>query len=256
MRVTGAAGRSAAACAAFAASLSLLLPRVAAEQVPPHTPSADAEPLYVTACAICHGNQGEGSERGPSIRGVGAAAVDYELTTGRMPLRLGDSTPERGAPAYSPEVIAGLVAYVASLAPGGEPVPSVDVGSADVARGGEVYRLNCAACHQAVGSGGALSEREAPSLRPSTPVQVAEAVRVGPGQMPAFGEAALDDADVANVAAYVTEVLHDPDDRGGLAIWHLGPVPEGAVAIVGALGSLMLFAVWVEGRARRTTRGS
>jgi ubiquinol-cytochrome c reductase cytochrome c subunit len=233
-----------------------LLAGAARAATTPAPPAADAPALYLRACAVCHGTAGEGSARGPSLRGVGAASVDYMLSTGRMPVALDDPTPQRRTAAYPPETIAALVAYVASLAPGGPPIPPADLAGADVAHGGTLYRLNCAACHHAVGSGGALLDRAAPPLHAATAVQVAEAVRVGPGQMPAFGTAALSDQDVADVTAYVTEVLHDPEDRGGLAIWHLGPVPEGAVAIVGGLGVLVLFSVWVEGRARRTTDGS
>jgi ubiquinol-cytochrome c reductase cytochrome c subunit len=220
------------------------------------TPPPQIAQTYLSDCAMCHGRYGEGTVRAPTLQGVGAASVDYMLSTGRMPLKDDQDPTKRHKPAYSPEVIAQLVDYVASFAPGGHPVPNPDIERADVANGGVLYRLNCAACHQSVGSGGALLDREAPPLRSATAVQVAEAVRVGPGQMPAFGTAALSDSDVADVAAYVTKVLHDPKDRGGIPIWHLGPVPEGGVAIVVGLGLLVLFALWTEGRARRTSRGS
>ena len=211
---------------------------------------------YLRDCAVCHGNTGEGTERGPRIADVGTASVDYELTTGRMPLADPKDTPARSTPRYAPDMTQALVALVGSFGRGGVPVPDTDISSADVVRGGDLYRENCAACHQAIGSGGALYRREAPSLRASTAVQVAEAVRVGPGEMPAFGPSALNDDDVRDVAGYVVDVLHHPDDRGGLSIGRLGTVHEGAVAIFAGLGLLVLFSVWIEGRARRTSRGS
>jgi ubiquinol-cytochrome c reductase cytochrome c subunit len=220
------------------------------------SPPASIEQTYLSDCAMCHGRFGEGTIRAPSLQGVGAASVDYMLSTGRMPLKDDQDPTKRHSPAYSPDVIAQLVDLVAGFAPGGYPVPDPDIAHADVPNGGELYRLNCAACHQSVGGGGAVLDRAAPPLHGATAVQVAEAVRVGPGQMPAFGPAALSDSDVRDVAAYVTKVLQHPDDRGGIPIWRLGPVPEGAVAIVIGLGLLVLFSIWTEGRARRTSRGT
>jgi ubiquinol-cytochrome c reductase cytochrome c subunit len=173
--------------------------------------------------------------------------VDYMLTTGRMPIKDPHETIKRHKPAYPPDVIAGLVAYVTSLGPPGEPIPPIDLTKADDAKGGETYRLLCAACHQATGSGGALIDRQAPNLRSATPVQVGEVVRTGRGSMPAFGQAATDDQQLNDLVAYV-EYLHHPNDRGGLPIWHLGPVPEGAIALgVGVVG-LLLVTGWIERR--------
>jgi ubiquinol-cytochrome c reductase cytochrome c subunit len=165
-----------------------------------------------------------------------------------MPLPDPDAKPQRQPPAYSPETIDALIAMVADFG-NGPAVPHVDLSDADVAAGGTLYRLNCAACHQSTGAGGALVQREAPSLSHSTPVQVAEAVRLGPGQMPEFGTAALDDTQLRDVAAYVQYLRH-PDDPGGLSIWHLGPVPEGGVAILVGLALAVLATTWIGSRAR------
>jgi ubiquinol-cytochrome c reductase cytochrome c subunit len=205
--------------------------------------------LYSGACATCHGPSGHGTRRGPSLVGVGAASADYELSTGRMPLADPEATPERHRPAYSPATIRAVVRLVAGFGPG-PAIPSVTIRRADVAAGATLYRLNCAACHQAVGSGGALVQREAPALTHATPTQVGEAIRVGPGQMPSFGRAALSDREMSEVAAYVV-VLHHPDDAGGLSIWHLGPVPEGAVAILVGLGLAVLATMWIGDREPR-----
>jgi ubiquinol-cytochrome c reductase cytochrome c subunit len=162
-----------------------------------------------------------------------------------MPISEPDDPMERRPPAYGPAEIRALVAYVDGLGPGaGIPVPVVDLTGVDVARGGELYRLNCAACHSWSGTGGALLRREAPSLLVSTPVQVVEAVRTGPGGMPSFGPASFTDDEVTAIAAYVEE-LQDPEDRGGHGLWHLGPLAEGGVAWVVGIGSLLLFVVWV-----------
>jgi ubiquinol-cytochrome c reductase cytochrome c subunit len=219
--------------------------------------------LYLSDCAVCHGADGRGTRRGPSLVGVGRASVDYELSTGRMPLNaagrndrpgravqplpdrtLGDpeETPRRHHPAYPPATIAALVDHVARLTGGGGPdIRSISGG--DVAAGGGLFRLQCAACHAWAGNGGALLHREAPALQAATPVQIAEAVRVGPGQMPEFGTAALDDRQLASVVAYVRYLDH-PRDRGGQPLWHLGPVVEGGMAMV-ALGGLIVLTNWI-----------
>src|SRR5581483_5537991 len=143
-----------------------------------------------------------------------------------------------------PEEIEAIVDYVRTFVAGPD-VPNVDTSAADLAAGGEVYRLNCASCHQAVGAGGALAYGvTAPSLDQSTPTQVVEALRVGPGAMPVFGPDQLPDDQAANAAAYV-EYLRKPDDRGGLSLFHLGPVPEGLVAWVIGLGAAFVLIRWL-----------
>jgi ubiquinol-cytochrome c reductase cytochrome c subunit len=198
------------------------------------------------------------------LAGVGKASLDYQLSSGRMPLAgVGrsddipgaplqplpnkaasepDIVPRRHAPAYPPETISRLVDYVSNLTGGGGPdIPHV--GEGNLADGGELFRLQCAACHAWAGDGGALVKIQSPALHEATEVQVAEAIRVGPGQMPAFGTAALTDEQVADVVAYV-HYLKDPDDRGGEPLWHLGPFAEGAVSLV-ALAGLLMFVRWI-----------
>lgn len=201
------------------------------------------ETVYLADCATCHGAEAQGIDgRGPSLEGVGAALVDYELTTGRMPLRQPGDKTVRHDPKYDAPTITALDAYVASLAGGGPQIPVV--GNGDVAKGGELFRLQCAACHSWAGNGGALLEREAPSLHSSTPTQIAEAVRTGPGTMPAFGNAALDSRQLDDVVAYVRTLAH-PQDRGGFGLWHLGPFIEGAVGWFIALGGVLLGLRWI-----------
>lgn len=198
--------------------------------------------LYEVGCVSCHGVRGEGVT-GPSIEDSGAASAHFFLTSGRMPGNdLGQS--QRKDPAYDPAEIEALVAYVASLGEG-PPIPELDLADADLAGGGELFRENCAACHQAAGAGGALSYgRNAPTLTSSTPVQVAEVIRTGPGQMPVFGAEQLDDGEVAAIARYV-QFLREGEDPGGFTLGRVGPIPEGFVALVGALGATSLAAFWV-----------
>jgi ubiquinol-cytochrome c reductase cytochrome c subunit len=215
---------------------------------------AEVERTYLADCAICHGSDGRGTNRGPTLVGVGRASLDYYLTTGRMPLPpLADigTAPERRPPAYRGALIDALVEYTHDLTGGGGPdIPRLLTRAANVARGGELYRLQCAACHAWAGDGGALLDRTAPSLHPATSRQTAEAIRAGPGLMPAFGRAALNDRDLAAVVAYV-DYLDDPEDRGGQPLWHLGPMPEGAVALVVGLGTLFVITRWIGDREPR-----
>jgi ubiquinol-cytochrome c reductase cytochrome c subunit len=207
--------------------------------------STDTDPairaVFLSDCAVCHGATGEGTANGPSLRGVGAAAIDYWVSTGRMPLPPNHHglRIERKPPKYPPSEIARLVDYVATLTGGGPAIPHVSTANADVGQGGVLYRLNCAACHAWAGTGGALQDREAPALSKATPTQIAEAVRTGPEPMPAFGDAALDHAQLDDVVAYVRGLDHT-DNRGGDPLGHAGPLAEGAVAIVLGLGLLLL----------------
>ena len=236
--------------AVFACTLvaAVLVEAARAESQPPGTGLPDTgQALFQQDCAVCHGPRGEGSFRGPPINESGQAAVSFMVTTGRMPATSIDLDTPRQAPKYSPEQIDALLAYTSQFVTG-PPIP--DVGAGDAATGGEVYRLNCASCHQAVGAGGALAYgTTAPALNRATPVQVVEAMRIGPGSMPAFAPSQIDDNAAANVAAYVAYLRH-PDDRGGFASGHFGPVPEGFVAWLFGLGALVLFVRWLGTRQR------
>jgi ubiquinol-cytochrome c reductase cytochrome c subunit len=205
----------------------------------------DVGTVYRQDCAVCHGGEGGGSRRGPSLLHSGRAGVYYYVSTGRMPLDEPGATPRRHDPRYSPAMIERLVDYIAVLQHGAGPEePRLDLTNADLATGGELFRLNCAACHSWAGTGGALSNRQAPSLKPSTPRQIAAAIRFGPGYMPAFGTAAISDAQLSDVVAATVYAAH-PRNRGGFPLGHLGPLAEGAVAIVVALGLLVFFTRWI-----------
>ena len=217
--------------------------------------------LFISGCSSCHGNDGHGATgangqvQGPSLVKSGAAGAYFQLSTGRMPAATTGSQVERKPTVYSTADIDALVAYVASLGDG-PALPPVAATAGDLADGGELFRANCAACHSASGAGGALSYGQyAPSLNKATPLQVGAALRSGPGQMPTFGSDTLSDQQVNDIARYV-QYLHDPDDRGGLPIGRIGPVPEGFVAWTLGMGALLAAVAWIGTRspARRPAR--
>ena len=204
----------------------------------------DVEHVFLRDCATCHGADARGTDLGPDLRGAGTAGIDYQLSTGRMPLSSPDAEPERGTAKYSPAKIRALVAYVHALVGGGPAIPTVDAATGSLQAGGTIYQLNCAACHTWSGDGGALLNRQAPSVHAATEEQIAEAIRTGPGNMPAFGTAAITHEQLDSVIRYVRQLDH-PDDRGGWPLGHLGPLAEGAVAILVALGVLVLAIRWI-----------
>lgn len=211
------------------------------------------EELFRTSCVSCHGDDAVGTDRAPTLIGVGAAAADFQLRTGRMPAA-GTDGQQPGKPvAFDDDDIEALVAYVADLGDG-PPIPDVDQQAGDLSEGGELFRANCAACHNAAGIGGALSYgARAPSLLETEPVQIAEAIRTGPNQMPVFGPDTFDDAQVDSIVRHVRETLADGATPGGFALGGAGPVTEGLVAILFGLTVMVLCTRWIT--SRRADRG-
>jgi ubiquinol-cytochrome c reductase cytochrome c subunit len=204
--------------------------------------------IYLRSCAACHGPQGEGTADGPSLQSSGAAAADFMLRTGRMPLNLPGDPTRRRPPAFDDATIRALVEYVAGLggARPGPTIPTVVVSGADVSRGRALYTAECASCHGPSGGGDAIGGGvSAPSLLQSDPRTVGEAVRIGPGAMPVFNETGLSDAEVADIAAYI-QFLRNPPTPGGAQPPLVGPVAEGFVAVVIGLGLLIVIVRWVE----------
>ncbi len=237
------------ATAARVASAAPALPAVSQPDL------AEGADLYNQSCTSCHGPRGEGStlsggDKAPPLVGVGAADVDFYLSTGRMPLaNTNDPQAVRKPPAYSATQISSIVAYVTSFGPGGAPIPQLNQKIASLSRGGELYLLNCAACHNAAAIGGALSFGSyAPALHKATAIQIAEAPRVGPGNMPVFGPQTLSNDELNDVVRYVRYLQH-PDDAGGNPLGHLGPVTEGLVGLLLGLGVLMAYVGWLGTRA-------
>jgi ubiquinol-cytochrome c reductase cytochrome c subunit len=219
--------------------------------------------LYAEDCISCHGPEGEGVDpaqphrgaggvtgAGPPLLDVGPAALDFYLSTGRMPLSDPDEPPRRGEPKYDRHQLDALIAYLSSLGPGGEPIPEGEPERGDVRRGLELFTTYCAGCHQVVAEGGMVTGAVAPGLFQATPTQIAEAVRIGPYVMPSFDEGAIDDQELNDLVRYV-EYARAPEDPGGWALGHIGPIPEGAVAWLLAGGALVLVAFLIGERARR-----
>jgi ubiquinol-cytochrome c reductase cytochrome c subunit len=200
---------------------------------------AQGRQLFVVHCSSCHGTNAQGTSNGPQLMDAGAASADFYLRTGRMPLNDPAQQPTRHSPAFPPDQIAAMVAYIGSL-DSGTPIPPVLPGN--LSDGNAMYSINCAQCHNVAGAGGALGYGDiVPSLRAASPLDVVEAARVGPAPMPVFGPQTLSDQQVSDIATYV-QYLHHPDDRGGLGLGHLGPIPEGFVGWVVGMGALLLIA--------------
>lgn len=207
--------------------------------------AAFGQGYYTEYCAACHGADAHGTSRAPSLQGVGMATVDFQLSTGRMPRR-GDASRQ---PPYkatlSQPVIQALDQYVTAIAAHGGPgIPSVDPAAGDVAHGGELFRINCAACHSELGQGGELTDRPIPKITEATPKQIGEVVRAGSAQMPKFGNAAISKSGLNDVVAYLQYLKH-PDDKGGDPISHLGPVAEGMIAWFIGMVVLLAFIRWI-----------
>src|SRR5450432_1626035 len=211
--------------------------------------------LYLQVCSSCHGIAAEGGTDAPSLVGVGAAAVDFQVSTGRMPLQQQEAEARRKPPRYTADETAQLAAYVASLAPG-PAIPAKDQYTptdADMALGGNLFRTNCSSCHNFTGEGGALAYgKSAPSLRNSTDQQIYEAMLTGPGTMPPFGDRQLTPQQKQDIIAYVQGMKAEPDP-GGFSLGRAGAVAEGLVAWLAGVGVLAGVAMWIGARARRAT---
>jgi ubiquinol-cytochrome c reductase cytochrome c subunit len=207
--------------------------------------------LFLANCATCHGQNAEGRRDAPSLVGVGAASVDFQVGTGRMPLAQSGPQAPKAPRRLSDDDIKKLAAYVASLGPG-PAVPdaaAVDPASGDVSRGALIFRTNCAMCHNSVGKGGALTRgKYAPSLTGVTGTHIYEAMVTGPQSMPVFNDQTVDPQAKKDVIAYLDAVNKAPNP-GGLSLGRIGPVSEGLVAWVVGLTILLGFAVWLGSKA-------
>jgi len=223
--------------------LAFFLAALAALALPTAGASGDVQQgyhLYGQYCISCHGAGGSGVTA-PSLQGVGALAADFYLRTGYMPLQHVGSQPRRKRVLFTESQIRALVAYVASLGPGPViPKPHPERGSLSL--GEHLFADRCAGCHQIVAEGGYVTGALPPPLENATPTQVAEAVRIGPYVMPRFSKKSLSDAQLSSIVRYVEYAKH-PDDRGGWAIGHLGPIPEGLVTWL--LGMTALVAICI-----------
>jgi ubiquinol-cytochrome c reductase cytochrome c subunit len=208
--------------------------------------------LYGRDCVYCHGVEGEGAFRGPPLTDAGAASAHFWLTTGYMPIRQTTDPIRRSPTPYDDTEIAALIDHVAGFGDGPD-VPEVDIDDADLALGGQLYRLHCAACHSATGIGGAMAFSQfAPDLFASTPTQTVGAMLVGPGAMPAFPQGTFTRNELDAIAAYV-DYLQQPDDPGGLSLLRAGRVDEGFAAWGLGVAGLVVVSVWIGRRAKDAT---
>jgi ubiquinol-cytochrome c reductase cytochrome c subunit len=205
--------------------------------------------LFLHGCSTCHGLNGEGGARAPSLIGVGAAAVDFQVGTGRMPLQQHGAEAPRKPVSYNSTDTELMATYVASLGPGPAIPTNLSYQSADTAFGGALFRTNCAQCHNFAGSGGALTYGKfAPTMSSSTPKQIYEAMITGPENMPVFGDQQITPSQKLAIINYIRTLKTEPDP-GGASLGRVGPVSEGVVGWLVGIGVLVLFTMWIGSRA-------
>ena len=213
--------------------------------------------LFETSCVTCHGANLQGvTDRGPSLIGVGEAAVYFQVSTGRMPAMRGEAQAQRKAPIFDDNQIDALGAYVQANG-GGPTVPRDPDGSIamhsligdDVARGGDLFRLNCSSCHNFTGKGGALSSgKYAPPLEPANEAQIYAAMLTGPQNMPRFSDRELSPDQKRDIVAYV-KTATETRNQGGYGLGGFGPTSEGmAIWIIGMV-AIIGVALWIGSRA-------
>jgi ubiquinol-cytochrome c reductase cytochrome c subunit len=227
---------------------------------------AQGRALFLVGCASCHGKNGEGivtkrgTQYGPPLAGVGAAAVDFQVGTGRMPMARPGVQAARKKVVYTPDEITALAAYVASLGPG-PAIPEksaydpTGASNASIVRGGQFFRTNCTACHNFAASGGALpGGKYAPSLKGVTDKHIYEAMLTGPQQMPVFSNGVLKPSEKRDIIAYLKSMESTPN-YGGSSLGALGPVSEGLAGWLVGIGGLVGFAVWIASHSVRSKKG-
>lgn len=227
----------------------------------PQTAHANADPalvrqgeqLYNNTCITCHGSNLEGVQgRGPSLIGVGESAAHFQVSTGRMPLVRQEAQASRKPPKFSPEQVDAIAAFVQEHG-GGPTAPDkkgADLRGSDSARGGQLFRLNCASCHNFTGRGIAMSSgKYAPNLNDASEQQIYEAMQSGPENMPKFSDRQLTPEEKQDIIAYVKSVTHNNNNPGGNDLGGYGPGPETVIAWVVGLGALIGITLWIGARA-------
>jgi ubiquinol-cytochrome c reductase cytochrome c subunit len=254
-RITGGLALAAAlgsvgvAYATVAAAATPKAQTVAAANAPANEPVdvRKGRQLYETSCITCHGQNLQGVlDRGPSLIGVGSASVYFQVSTGRMPAtQQGAQVPQK-KPRFDDSETRQIAAYVQSVG-GGPEIPTGDLRGSDanLAEGGELFRLNCASCHNFAGRGGALSAgKYAPSLEGASDTVLWTAMLSGPQNMPVFSDNQLTTEQKQAITNYI-QTLKAQKDPGGSSIGRLGPVPEGLVIWVVGIGAIMLMILWI-----------
>jgi ubiquinol-cytochrome c reductase cytochrome c subunit len=211
--------------------------------------------LYITSCSSCHGINGEGSSYGPSLVGTGAAAVDFQVSTGRMPAQQPGAQIQKKAVLYTQTQIDEMAAYVESLG-GGPQIPDSSAYQVDdslVQLGGTLFRTTCSECHNITGQGGALTDgKYAPALTQTNPKAIYEAMLTGPQNMPNFPNTTISPLEKQAIISYIVTMRNEPN-YGGAGLGRLGPTAEGLFIWTFGLIALLLIAVWI---ASHTTKAS
>jgi len=207
--------------------------------------------LFAANCATCHGLSAEGVDGvGPSLYGVGAAAVSFQVGTGRMPLANQGVQAEEKPTQFTKAQVSELATYVASLSPG-PAIPSADhvKGNGDASTGAELFRVNCAMCHNVAGAGGALTDGKfAPALSGVTGEHIYEAMVTGPQNMPVFNDKNITPAQKADIITYL-KYLNKTPSPGGIDLGNLGPVAEGLFIWIFGLGAVVGVTIWIAAKA-------
>ncbi|WP_328418953.1 cytochrome c [Micromonospora sp. NBC_00389] len=251
-RRLGAAVRLFAALMLAGGAYTVFAPGVQAQDNPPMTgAAAEGKALFDVSCVTCHGRNAQGVEgRGPSLVGVGAASVEFQVSSGRMPMVRQEAQAHRKPPLFTDEQTRQLAQYIQELG-GGPIVPEGDLAQdANVAAGGELFRINCSQCHAFGGGGGALSSGKfAPSLHPATDRQIYAAMLSGPQNMPVFGDNQLRPEQKADIIAYIQETLKHDQDPGGFNLGRYGPSTEGLAIFLVGIVALVFASLWIAGKS-------
>jgi ubiquinol-cytochrome c reductase cytochrome c subunit len=214
---------------------------------------AEGKEIFLKGCSTCHGLNAEGANIAPSLIGVGAASVDFQVGTGRMPMADMSQQAMRKAPLYTEEETAALSAYVASLAPGPASLTNEEIEferDGNTAEGGELFRNNCAMCHNFAGQGGALTQgKYAPTLMGVEPKHIYEAMITGPQAMPVFSDKTITPEEKLSIIKWIKAAEAEPN-LGGASLGRVGPVTEGLLVWTFGLGLLIGIAVWLAAKAR------
>ncbi|WDZ84430.1 cytochrome c [Micromonospora cathayae] len=251
-RRLGAAVRLIAALMLAGGAYAVFAPGAQAQDNPPLTgAAAEGKALFDVSCVSCHGRNAQGVEgRGPSLIGVGAASVEFQVSSGRMPMARQEAQAERKTPVFTDEQTRQLAQYIQELG-GGPQVPEGDLrADANVSTGGELFRINCSQCHAFGGGGGALSSgKYAPSLAPASDRQIYAAMLSGPQNMPVFGDNQITPEQKADIIAYIQETLKTDQDPGGFNLGRYGPSTEGLAIFLVGIVALVFAALWIAGKS-------